>query len=122
MSHTLKICKGEGERSFHNPSSKALNQAIDALKPVANYYAVLESNPPVEKCAYVQALIEREGKYKGRYLVEARYLFPGYFKHYRMHTKDVGEMKRVFEKFAGGTAPNVAGWEDFSERMAEITT
>lgn len=123
MSYTMVICEGKNNsKSFQNPSSKVIEQAIGALIPAEYRFVILEADPPVEKCAYVQTLIEREGRFKGQYLVEARYEFAGYFKHYRTHSRDAGEVKRLFQKFADGVAPNVAGWDDFSERMDEITS
>lgn len=122
MAYTMKVCEGaNNSRSFQGPLPETIDQALDDLVPAMYHYVILEAKPPQDDCAYVQTLIEYEGKNKGRYLVETRYIFPGSFRHYRKHVADVGEVKMLFRKFAEGTAPNVAGWEDITERMDAVT-
>lgn len=66
MAYTSEVCKGENNaHSFRNPSPEMIDQAIDALIPVICHFAILEADPPIEKYAYVQALVEREGVFIG---------------------------------------------------------
>lgn len=118
MGYIMKICKGENnEQSFQKPSPAAIDRAIDDLIPAIYHFVILEVEPPIEKCSYVQALIEREGKAKGRYLIETRYKFTTDTKHYRKHVADAGEVKELFRGFAQGVAPNVAGWDDITAKL-----
>lgn len=118
MTYTLKVCNGgNNAKSYQNPPTSAIDRAIDDLVPAIYHFAILEAEPAVEKYAYIQTLIECEGRFKGQYLVEARYLFAGDFKHYRTRTKDAAEVKSVFQKFAEGIAPNVTGWEDITAKL-----
>lgn len=122
MAYTMRVCKGENtERSVRGPSPAAIDQAIDGLIPEMFHYAVLEADPPLENCIYIQTLIEREGRAKGCYLIEARYVFDDRFQHYRKHARDAGEVKRLFRAFTEDVAPNTAGWEEITERMHAVT-
>lgn len=122
MPNTLVVCEGEcNERSVLNPSSDTIDLAIDGLIPAIYHFVVLEADPPIEKCAYVQSLIERDGKAKGQYLVEVRYKFVSGFKHYRKHVSNAGEVKRMFRAFVKGVAPNVAGWDDITGEISGMS-
>lgn len=118
MTYTLTVCEGENnERTIRNPSKEAIGRAVDDLVPTMFHFVILEADPPLEKCAYVQTLVEAGGNAKGRYLVEARYKFAEGFKHYRKWVDDAGEVKTMFREFAGGVAPNTAGWDDITEKL-----
>lgn len=122
MPHTLEVWSGENnKRSSRNPSPEVIGRAIDALTPAQYHFVILEAEPHIEQCAYVQSLIEREGKNKGRYLVEARYVFDGRFNHYGKHVDEAGEVKALFRRFAEGIAPNVAGWNDITGKVSAAT-
>ena len=122
MTYTLITCEGENnQRSQRNPSPQMIDQAISALIPKEYHYAILEANPFIDNCPYIQTLIERNGKHEGLYLVEARYLFDGDLRHYRKFLKSVAEVKSIFQLFADGIAPNAAGWEDISRQFTAKT-
>ncbi len=122
MAYTLVVCEGENNaRTLRNPIPEKISRAIDDLIPAPYHFVILEAEPALEKCTYIQTLIEHEGKAKGQYLVEARYKFNGGFMHYRKHIRDSGEVKRFFRKFAEGIAPNTAGWEDITEKLVPAT-
>lgn len=122
MAYVLETCAGEGsERSFPNPTARMIDQAISDLVPEIYHYAILEVEPAIEKCAYVQTLIERDGKAKGLYLVETRFKFVDSFRHYRTLLNDADEVKRLFRKFAEGVVPSVAGWDDITGKMMTAT-
>lgn len=118
MAYTLIVCEGENnERTLENPQPAAIDQAIDDLVPAKFHFVIVELDPPTEQCVYMQTLIEREGRFGGLYLVEVRYKFTGFFRHYRMHTRDAAEVKEMFRRFAQGLAPNTADWEDITEKL-----
>lgn len=118
MTSILTVCKGEGNsRLIRNPKAKLISQAVDDLVPEEYYFVILETEPPVEECAYVQVLIEREGKYSGQYLMEARYIIDGKSKHYGRHFGDAKKVKTIFQSYADGVAPNVAGWDDVTDKL-----
>ena len=118
MTYNMAICSGENnERIYQNPSPKAIDRAIDDLTPAQFHFVTLEAKPPVERCAYIQTLIEHEGRMQGRYLLEARYAFDGQFRHYKTHTADASEVKKAFRNYAEGVPPNTAGWEDITREL-----
>ena len=122
MAFTLIVNEGKHpERSQANPSPTMIDQAIDHLRPEVNHYAILETEPPIDKCIYIQTLIERSGSHKGLYLVEIRFTFQNDFKQYRKHIRDASEVKRLFRMFSRGAVPNAAGWEDISRQFTAKT-
>lgn len=119
MTYTMTVCEGENnERSVLNPSPAIIDRAIDDLIPAMYHFVILEAEPSIENCAYIQTLIERDGKSKGLYLVEARYKFSIGFNHYKKYIGDPNEVKNLFRGFADGAPPNVAGWDDITDNLA----
>ena len=118
MTCTLTVCEGENnERTISNPSLKMIKMAIDDLIPEIFHFVILEADPPVEDCVYMQARIPGYGKMKGRYLVEARFTLANGPKHYRKHVEDADGVKGVFQAFARGVAPDIAGWDDITGKV-----
>lgn len=118
MTHTLEVCEGENNaRHLKNPSPGVIDQAIGGLIPAMYHFVIFESEPAIEDCFYMQTLILDEGERKGQYMVEARYIFAESFRHYRKFMKDAAEVKKLFRAFAEGSPPNVAGWEDVTDKI-----
>ena len=119
MTYTLKKCLGEGnQQSQQNPTPTMINQAIDRLIPVKFYHVILDADPAIGDCIYIQTRILEGGPKRGWYLIEARYVINGKTSHYKTYSPMSGEVKRLFGEFEKGKAPNTAGWIDISGQFA----
>ena len=133
MSYRMKLCLGES-REIENPSPEDIDRAIDELRPIKDNFAILESDPLIKNCEFIQTLIEQSNDSDGVfqddeivYLVEVQFKYSknkriekGKFNQYAFHTSDVEKVKRMFRMFSLGVIPDVTGWKDITEVMNEL--
>jgi hypothetical protein len=115
-----------------SPTVDNVTALIDRLFAPGNYFAIFMAlGEDVADCAYVQtAVLEDDDQYRsdGKYMVESQF-WNGYNrdegannigfqpKHYRKSTDDIDEIKKIFEAFASGNAPDVTSWKDVTAEI-----
>jgi len=121
MSFELTISSGENTtHTVDDPTPERIDQAINDLIPAAFHFAILESNPPTDNCWYIQTFIVPNLKPEIKYMVESRFVYDDYYKHYRSYTTDTDMLKRMFRMFALGIIPDVIQWADITERSIQL--
>ena len=117
MDYLLTSCLGRGEVKTLNPTLEMIEQIIDNLLPVQNYFMILKSEKPVQNCSFVQTLIpEEDDTTEILFLVEANFRHKG-DKIFRMFTTDSAKVKGIFVQYLSGIMPDVTGWEDVTEKV-----
>jgi hypothetical protein len=127
-----------GETWFvERPTLEAVAAMVGGLFAPGNYFAVLSQSSAVDpseyvdNCAYVQVAVLGEDDTDGdevEYQVESQFLY-GWDKdkdagdqdftqkQFRRRTRDVGEVKEIFEAFVSGTVPDTSSWTDVTEEI-----
>ena len=131
MTYSLIYRAGGAENRIHDPTPEEIEQAIDIMIPVLNYYLILQEDE-CEKCghrfaSFVQMLIGREDSPKHIYYIEFHespldeLLQCNHSKEnrkvYSHSTTNEDETKRIFRMFALGVNPLLDNWNDVTERV-----
>jgi hypothetical protein len=118
--YTLTVLTGPGtSRLIPDPPPEAIDWAIDAMLPVDDYFVILDTENPVERCAFVQTmLVEMDTAAEIKYMTEARFEYGEEygenFKQYRLFSGDSEKVKTMFRLFALGKVPDISNWEDIT--------
>ena len=121
----LTTCLGHGVNNIYDPSPEVIEQAINELIPVEDYFVILNAcENPAEHCEYLQTTLnngEDADSPVMRYQVEARFEYGNKlgqeYKHYQTFIPDVNVVKKMFRMFALGVVPRMDGWKDITDKV-----
>jgi len=119
----MSVNVGKGKRELYDPSPEEIDRAINELIPAPYHFVFMQSKARVENCDYIQTIIDDDHETLIRYCVEVRFQYtdnyPGDHKQCQLMTTDADNVKKMFRMFALGIVPNVDGWTDITEELAE---
>ena len=125
MTFAIHACAGTMSSRITNPNQKAIDWAVNQLKPEIDYFVVLTKEPALKKCDCVQTLKQQNRKNGAvRYLVEAHFQMGKTkkphgksTKFFRRYVKTAKEVKEILGQFIRGVIPNVAKWKDITAEV-----
>ena len=131
MDYRLSYRAGGAENRIVNPSPEQIEDAIDVMIPVKNYYLIL-AEESCAKCGHgwascVQMVIDTNDSPTHTFHIEFQESPLNELsqcdhsrenkKQYKFITANEDEVKRIFRMFALGVNPDISDWEDITEKI-----
>jgi len=108
--------------TIQNPSFEIIEQVIDSLIPITNYFVILKPAEPIFNSLFIQTLMEANEAGETRYLVEISFMYSNERKFFRRYIDNADELKEIFCLYSIEKIPDITDWTDVTaDIMTQIT-